>query len=374
MKKNIQRLTALMLSIMAMMLSLVTPATIAAELRKASKMTWYVSAATVAPGSTAKIDIVVYNCVALKSVKNLGLKVDGPIVPSDMSATCPTYNASITHKISGNTIMFDMVGSNPSTAANKSVLFSVYFNVPAGCPDGKYNITWQSGDMMASTTTGAAYFPLLKNGYINVSGSAVKQTTTTKAATTTTTTKTTTMTTTVTTTETLPNVVSKAAEIKINNLPEKVTYEVGEPLDLKGGTYSAEAKVLYSNGAQPSNKKDNVSMTAKDQYVYIDYNYAMAHWGHIFNLAVDTSAVNMNKAGTYPVYVKAVDNDDDKLVYDSKSFNINVNETTTTTTIAKLADADLSIRIDKVPDKTIYYQLGEKLDLTGLEFTYTITG
>ena len=38
MKKNIQRLTALMLSIMAMMLSLVTPATTAANLRKAANL------------------------------------------------------------------------------------------------------------------------------------------------------------------------------------------------------------------------------------------------------------------------------------------------------------------------------------------------
>ena len=210
-----------------------------------------------------------------------------------------------------------------------------------------------------------------------IAGQSSSTTTTTNpnpSNTTTTTTATTTQTTTVTTTtETMPKLVSKSAEIKINELPKKVTYEVGDTLDLTGGTYSAEASALFSNDVKRTQNKDNVSMTDNNKNIYIDYGYSIggmaADWVFIFNLETDTSAVDMSKAGKYPVYVKVYDKFDTTQVYDTKSFTITVKEKGNDPDNTSYGDANCSGEV-KMNDAVLVMQVlanGDAFDVDGTD-------
>ncbi|MBQ8180781.1 MAG: hypothetical protein IJ010_02250, partial [Ruminococcus sp.] len=173
------------------------------------RATWYVVSETAGPGSDVQVDIIVRNPIALSQVNDIGLSVASPIQITGISSTCPAYAATISSNISGNTVMFDINGSSSATGgADKSTLFSVFFHIPNGCANGDYAIKWISNDMTAFQPNGQAYFPILRDGRITVSGSIAptttsritlpppRTTTTTTSKTTTTTTTTTTITTT----------------------------------------------------------------------------------------------------------------------------------------------------------------------------------
>ena len=170
-------------------------------------------------------------------------------------------------------------------------------------------------------------------------------TSTSTTSTTTTTTATTTVTYIDTTTTTydysdFPEIVTKTAAITINKLPDKTVYEVGDELDLTGGTYSASAMVTYSNGDTPSSGLSNVSMTDNDKQFIVYYSWEseggtpVADWGHVFKLKVDASSVDMSKAGVYPVSIIVYDLYDESIVYGTESFNITVKEKEAPTIVA----------------------------------------
>jgi len=118
---------------------------------------------------------------------------------------------------------------------------------------------------------------------ISVETTAPKSTTTTAPATTTTTTTQTTTTQTVadTTTTTHPSTRFMATgNISIEKLPTKVTYNIGEKLDLTGGTASASG--VSEEGAM----WDTFSQPLDSQY-----------------FIVDSSKFDSTKAGTYKIYV-----------------------------------------------------------------------
>ena len=217
MKNIFNRFTALLTGIMCALICVI-PGTSSAvnadisgrsilpenDIASSNRATWYIVSQTAGPGADVEVNIIVRNPVALSQVNDIGISVDSPVQITGISSSCPAYDATITSTFSGNSVMFDINGSrNASGGEDKSVLFSVFFHVPDGCPNGDYNIKWISNDMTAFQPNGQAYFPVLRDGRITVSGS-VPPTTTTKYTLppprTTTTTATSTTTTTTTTT------------------------------------------------------------------------------------------------------------------------------------------------------------------------------
>ncbi|MBQ8349740.1 MAG: hypothetical protein IJY19_08885, partial [Ruminococcus sp.] len=191
MKSNYKKLVSVILSTLMVLMCISFPVSAEAPLIKSgSKMTWFIKTMKAVPGDDVKIDIIVESPVALRNISNIGLKCDSPIQPIGMSERCDAYNGAINTSISGDTMMFEINGSNPSAGSNESTLFSAYFHVPENCPAGRYAINWVADEMTATTSTGAAYFPYLRSGYINVGSGPSTGTTAPIASTTTTTTTT----------------------------------------------------------------------------------------------------------------------------------------------------------------------------------------
>ena len=303
-------------------------------------MTWYIKSANAVPGDDVKIDIIAENPVALKSLSEIGFRCDSPIQPIGMSERCEVYNGAITTSISGDTMMFAINGSNPSAGSNFGVIFSAYFHVPENCPAGKYYINWISSDMNSETTSGSAYFPLLREGSITVGSgpstgttttttttSTTTTTTTTSTTTTTTTTSTTTTTTTTTTTSSVTTTVSStisttptttappdakfSARIDIVSLPNKLHYTVGEPLDLRGAAV-------------------NTYQTYFGEWVLVDQNEAPADYPDKYHISgFDSSYAHQCKVTvTYRVYNNVLN----EWVTADSSFYVDISSDTTTTT------------------------------------------
>ncbi|MBP3309667.1 MAG: hypothetical protein J6L05_02505, partial [Ruminococcus sp.] len=192
MKSFYTRLISALTSIITAIVFLASPVYAAESLKSTStRMTWYLSPVTCAPGDDIRIDVTGYNQVGLSRLQGVGIKVAAPIQITGMSDYCNTYNASINYTINNNQIDFTLSGSNPSAGADGSVLFSVYCHVPAGCPAGTYEIGWDAEYWYAETGSGSPYFGLVRRSTITVTNSPSTGTTPTTTTSTTTTTTTT---------------------------------------------------------------------------------------------------------------------------------------------------------------------------------------
>ena len=154
-------------------------------------------------------------------------------------------------------------------------------------------------------------------------------------------------TTTTTTSTTTTSTASTSLEITIKSYPTKLTYNIGEELDLSGGVFEYIYTELIGNFG-------NSSMSPEIDMRNSNY--------------VDTSEFDSSKAGTYRIYIKVSYKD----AYEETFFEVTVNEpqttttttTNTTTSTSTTASAYINVTIDSLPTKTAY-TVGEELDLSG---------
>lgn len=278
MKSNYKKLVSVILSTLMALMCISFPVSAEAPLIKSgSKMTWFIKTMKAVPGDDVKIDIIVVSPVALKSISNIGLKCDSPIQPIGMSERCDAYNGAINTSISGDTMMFEINGSNPSAGDNESVIFSAYFHVPENCPAGRYTINWVAEEMTATTSTGSAYFPMLRSGFINV-GSGPSTGTTAPVKTTTTTTSTTTFSSTTTTTTTAS--------------PDKAFVILEQP----------ESSQLYAGNSVNLNYSYSDSSAFSGNIWFESDNWSIAG-------VSDNKILNINSAGTAVITINAMRSD-----------------------------------------------------------------
>lgn len=295
MKSNYKKLVSVILSTLMALMCISFPVSAEAPLIKSgSKMTWFIKTMKAVPGDDVKIDIIVESPVALRNISNIGLKCDSPIQPIGMSERCDAYNGAINTSISGDTMMFEINGSNPSAGADGSVLFSAYFHVPENCPAGKYTVSWVAEEMTATTSTGSAYFPMLRSGFINV-GSGLSTGTTAPVKTTTTTTTTSSATTTTsssTTTTSSTTTFSSTTTTTTTASPDKAFVILEQP----------ESSQLYTGNSVNLN------------YSYSDSNAFSGNiWFESDNWSVagvsDNKILNINSAGTAVITINAMRSD-----------------------------------------------------------------
>ena len=163
-------------------------------------------------------------------------------------------------------------------------------------------------------------------------------TTTTEEITTTTTEETTTTETTTTTEETTTATTTVQPEVKlyIDSLPTKTVYEVGEQLDLSGGTFHAYAR--RSDGTEIQSVINRMESPNSD-------------------FTVDTSEFDSTRAGTYNIHITL----DLFGMEVTESFTVTVNEPETVETVVTPY-----IELVRLPDRT-EYELNEWYDLSGGE-------
>lgn len=280
MKSNYKKLVSVILSTLMALMCISFPVSAEAPLIKSgSKMTWFIKTMKAVPGDDVKIDIIVKSPVALRNISNIGLKCDSPIQPIGMSERCDAYNGAINTSISGDTMMFEINGSNPSAGDNESVIFSAYFHVPENCPAGKYTVSWVAEEMTATTSTGSSYFPMLRSGFINVgSGPSTGTTVPVKTTTTTTTTSTTTSSSTTTTTTTAS--------------PDKAFVILEQP----------ESSQLYAGNSVNLNYSYSDSSAFSGNIWFESDNWSVAG-------VSDNKILNINSAGTAVITINAMRSD-----------------------------------------------------------------
>lgn len=300
MKSNYKKLVSVILSTLMALMCISFPVSAEAPLIKSgSKMTWFIRTMKANPGEDVKIDIVVVSPVALKSISNIGLKCDSPIQPIGMSERCDTYNGAINTSISGDTMMFEINGSNPSAGADESVLFSAYFHVPENCPAGRYTINWIAEEMTATTSTGSAYFPMLRSGAINVGSgpstgttAPVKTTTTTTTSTTTTSSATTTTSSSTTTTSSTTTSSSTTTTTTTTASPDKAFVILEQP----------ESSQLYAGNSVNLNYSYSDSSAFSGNIWFESDNWSVAG-------VSDNKILNINSAGTAVITINAMRSD-----------------------------------------------------------------
>lgn len=297
MKSNYKKLVSVILSTFIALMCISFPVSAEAPLIKSgSKMTWFIKTMKAVPGDDVKIDIIVESPVALRNISNIGLKCDSPIQPIGMSERCDAYNGAINTSISGDTMMFEINGSNPSAGADGSVLFSAYFHVPENCPAGKYTVSWVAEEMTATTSTGSAYFPMLRSGFINVGSgpstgttAPVKTTTTTtssSSATTTTSSSTTTTSSTTTSSSTTTTTTTTTAP------PDKAFVILEQP----------ESSQLYAGNSVNLNYSYSDSSAFSGNIWFESDNWSVAG-------VSDNKILNINSAGTSVITINAMRSD-----------------------------------------------------------------
>ena len=296
MKSNYKKLVSVILSTLMALMCISFPVSAEAPLIKSgSKMTWFIKTMKAVPGDDVKIDIIVESPVALRNISNIGLKCDSPIQPIGMSERCDAYNGAINTSISGDTMMFEINGSNPSTGADGSVLFSAYFHVPENCPAGKYTVSWVAEEMTATTSTGSAYFPMLRSGFINV-GSGLSTGTTAPVKTTTTTTTTTSSATTTTssstTTTSSTTTFSSTTTTTTTASPDKAFVILEQP----------ESSQLYTGNSVNLNYSYSDSSAFSGNIWFESDNWSVAG-------VSDNKILNINSTGTAVITINAMRSD-----------------------------------------------------------------
>ena len=126
---------------------------------------------------------------------------------------------------------------------------------------------------------------------------------------------------------------SPARTFHITSLPTKLTYQIGEELDLTGGVGYGDWTDVY---AEP----------------YI---------ASLSEFHVNASEFDSSAPGTYPVYVSFTQNG--RSVSDGFLVTVEEPEETTFPTMGTPHEG-IYFKITKLPDK-LHYQIGEELDLTG---------
>lgn len=301
MKSNCKKIVSVILSTLMALMCISFPVSAEVPLIKSgSKMTWFIKTVKAVPGDDVKIDIIAESPVALRNISNIGLKCDSPIQPVGMSERCDTYNGAINTSISGNSMMFEINGSNPSSGTDGAVLFSAYFHVPENCPAGKYTVSWIAESMTATTSTGSAYFPLLRAGYINVGSGAsietttsVKTTTTTTTSTTTTTTSSSTATTSSTTFTSSSTTTTSSTTITTTTAPPDKAFVILE---------QPESSQLYAGNSVNLNYSFSDSSAFSGNIWFESDNWSVAG-------VSDNKILNINSAGTAVITINAMRSD-----------------------------------------------------------------
>lgn len=302
MKSNYKKLVSVILSTLMALMCISFPVSAEAPLIKSgSKMTWFIRTMKANPGEDVKIDIVVVSPVALKSISNIGLKCDSPIQPIGMSERCDTYNGAINTSISGDTMMFEINGSNPSAGADESVLFSAYFHVPENCPAGRYTINWIAEEMTATTSTGSAYFPMLRSGAINV-GSGPSTGTTAPVKTTTTTTTSTTTTSSATTTTSSSTTTTSSTTTSSSTTTTTTTTTTASPDKAFVILEQPESSQLYAGNSVNLNYSYSDSSAFSGNIWFESDNWSVAG-------VSDNKILNINSAGTAVITINAMRSD-----------------------------------------------------------------
>lgn len=298
MKSNYKKLVSVILSTLMVLMCISFPVSAEAPLIKSgSKMTWFIKTMKAVPGDDVKIDIIVESPVALRNISSIGLKCDSPIQPIGMSERCDAYNGAINTSISGDTMMFEINGSNPSAGADGSVLFSAYFHVPENCPAGKYTVSWVAEEMTATTSTGSAYFPMLRSGFINVgsgpsTGTTAPVKTTTTTTTSTTTTSSATTTTSSSTTTTSSTTTSSSTTTTTTASPDKAFVILEQP----------ESSQLYAGNSVNLNYSYSDSSAFSGNIWFESDNWSVAG-------VSDNKILNINSAGTAVITINAMRSD-----------------------------------------------------------------
>lgn len=299
MKSNYKKLVSVILSTLMALMCISFPVSAEAPLIKSgSKMTWFIKTMKAVPGDDVKIDIIVESPVALRNISNIGLKCDSPIQPIGMSERCDAYNGAINTSISGDTMMFEINSSNPSAGADGSVLFSAYFHVPENCPAGKYTVSWVAEEMTATTSTGSAYFPMLRSGFINVGSgpstgtTAPVKTTTTTTTSTTTTSSATTTTSSSTTTTSSTTTSSTTTTTTTTASPDKAFVILEQP----------ESSQLYAGNSVNLNYSYSDSSAFSGNIWFESDNWSVAG-------VSDNKILNINSAGTAVITINAMRRD-----------------------------------------------------------------
>ena len=189
-------------------------------------------------------------------------------------------------------------------------------------------------------------------------------------------------------------------ELNVETYPTQIRYKLGEVPHLAGGLYYVKITLYYSNGKTASKEwhltQDNYAMP-----MTIEYESGTQKIQTTFKFDGDFSSVhNTNIPGTYPVYLRIMD--ENKIVsYDEIKYDIiyeapdtssdtstttssaasSVTTTTTTvsassdsstTTELKIVSTDVDFNIKTYPTQT-RYQLGEILHLEGGLYDVGIT-
>lgn len=291
MKSNYKKLVSVILSTLMALMCISFPVSAEVPLIKSgSKMTWFIKTMKAVPGDDVKIDIIVESPVALRNISSIGLKCDSPIQPIGMSERCDAYNGAINTSISGDTMMFEINGSNPSAGDNESVIFSAYFHVPENCPAGRYTINWVAEEMTATTSTGSAYFPMLRSGFINVGSGPSTGTTAPVKTTTTTTTSTTTSSSTTTTSST--TTFSSTTTTTTTASPDKAFVILEQP----------ESNQLYAGNSVNLNYSYSDSSAFSGNIWFESDNWSVAG-------VSDNKILNINSAGTAVITINAMRSD-----------------------------------------------------------------
>ena len=93
MKNGFNRLVSLVISCAAAVMCMVSPAVNAVQpVKKASKMLWEVQNVSGNAGSDVQVEVKVSNSVALSSISNLTLHVDGDITPKSVESNYGTVS------------------------------------------------------------------------------------------------------------------------------------------------------------------------------------------------------------------------------------------------------------------------------------------
>jgi len=147
---------------------------------------------TANPGDRVKVDVLITTNGNPISAIDAVLKQDSPLTVSNIGSESKAFGKPIVSNLTENAWSVITLGGDkndtPMVAENGTVVVSVGYQIPADCPDGKYEIGFGDKCMVFKDSTAFTYKVAKSNGFITVGNPTDDpQTTTTKKVTTTTT-------------------------------------------------------------------------------------------------------------------------------------------------------------------------------------------
>ena len=136
---------------------------------------WVIPDVTAKPGETVKMDVTVKNSTVPVAGAQFTIDNDAQVTYDSISADSAAYKSAIIHNNTNKEFAFGEGVGKGVTANNGDTVFTLTYQVPAGCPAGTYPVTWGKNAFISDTNGNDITSQVtLTNGSITVENDVTK--------------------------------------------------------------------------------------------------------------------------------------------------------------------------------------------------------